>query len=119
MYLYMCHYIHNNIMSHIIYELRTYRGDSNTFSYYQVVTTFSEFFSQDMYLLVGNCKNVSYSTIDGVTTAYVRLYKEKSISWMRDHFILNATYYGIRQSRHPRILNRINEDGRVIYINDT
>jgi len=105
-------------MSHIIYELRTYRGNSNTFSYYKVVTEFTEFFLQDMYLLVGNCKNVSYSIIDGVATAYIRLYKEKSISWMRDHFILNATYSGIRQSRNPRRLIRINDNGQIVYIND-
>ena len=105
-------------MSHIVYELRTYRGDSNTFSLFKVSTNFTEFFIQDMYLLVGNCKNVTYSIIDGVCTAYIRLYKEKSISWMRDHFIQNATYSGIRQSHHPRILIRINEDGRIIYINE-
>lgn len=103
-------------MSDCVYELRVFHGDSPNYMLFKCVTEYVEFFHQDLYLVIGNVKYVNYSVIDGVCTAYIRLYKEKSISWMKSHFIKEASYAGIKVNDKKRTLIKINKQGIVSYL---
>ena len=99
-----------------IYEVKKFKGPTDTFVKYKVTTLFITFFTQDLYLFIGNIKTCTYTINNNEVTAYIHLYKCKSINWMKDNILYHATYTGIRINRTPRTLIRINEDNQVIYL---